>query len=217
MSRIQPAFGSWASDLRTRSAATVFLLSLSLLAVVVAPSLMPDSYSIIEHSVSESAAQGVEGAWLARLGFLCLGLAVLLCAQLSGHRWGLWGRAAHRLYGVAMLGAAAFSHRPWLDVPFDAFEDYLHSASANAVGFGFTVGVVLVALRRSRGELVSRVFDWTAVTIAVGFSILMFNVDGIAGLVQRIMFLVGYAWYGAEAVRSSGIPGHIRTAAAVGP
>jgi len=217
MSSITSTIESWASARRTTAAAILLLLAASLLAVAFAPILMLDSYSIIEHSVSESAAQGVEGAWMARVGFLCLGLGVLLCAQLAGSRWGLWGRAAHRLYGVSMLGAAAFSHRPWLDVPFDATEDYLHSASANAVGLGFTVGVLLVALRRGRGEVAARVFDWTAIAVAMGFSMLMFNVDGIAGLVQRIMFLIGYAWYGAEAVRSVVAPDEAREVAAALP
>lgn len=185
---------------RLLSTAVVTLLGLSAIAVGLAPALMPDSYSIIELSVSESAAQGLEGAWLARMGFLLLGLGVLVCAQVAGHRWGLWGRAAHRLYGVAMLGAAAFSHKPFLDVPFDAFEDFLHSAAANAVGFGFTVGVILVSLRRGKGNSWARLFDWIAVGVAVVFTILMFNIEGIAGLVQRVMFAVGYLWYFAEAV-----------------
>jgi hypothetical protein len=40
------------------------------------------------------------------------------------------------------------------------------------------------------------------VAVAIGFSLLMFNVEGIAGLVQRGMFLVGVLWYSAEAVRA---------------
>jgi hypothetical protein len=30
----------------------------------------------------------------------------------------------------------------------------------------------------------------------------MFNVTGIAGLVQRALFGIGYLWYGMEAIRS---------------
>jgi len=32
---------------------------------------------------------------------------------------------------------------------------------------------------------------------------IMFNVDGIAGVVQRTMFGIGYLWYGIEAIRSA--------------
>ena len=180
----------------------VGLLATSAMAVVLAPLLMPESYSVIEHSVSESAAQGVEGAWLARLEFILLGLGVLSCVSLAGDRWGLWGRTAHRLYGVSMLGTAAFSHRPWLDVPFDAFEDFLHSATANGVGFGFSVGVILVSLRRGPGRMSIRAFDVLVVIAAVGISMMVVNSTGMAGLAQRTMFALGYVWYAGESIRS---------------
>lgn len=102
-----------------------------------------------------------------------------------------------------MIAVAAIAHRPWLDVPFDAFEDFLHSVAASSVGFGFTVGVLLVALRRGPDATAARVFDVFAVVVAFGASMLMFNVEGIAGLVQRVMFGVGYLWYGLEAVRTA--------------
>ncbi len=188
------------------------MLAVSMAAVVIAPLLMPGSYSVIEHSVSESAAQGLEGAWLTRSGFLLLGLAVLRLTQAAGNAWGSWGRAAHRLYGVGMLGAAAFSHKPWLDVPFVEFEDVLHSAAANAVGFGFTVGVILVSLRRGQARGGARVFDAVAVVVALGLTMAMFNVSGIAGLVQRIMFGFGYAWYGMEAIHAERSPARIGAA-----
>ena len=187
---------------RTRSIVVVALLATSAMAVALAPLLMPESYSVIEHSVSESAAQGVEGAWLARLGFILLGLGVLSCVSLAGDRWGLWGRAAHRLYGVSMLGTATFSHRPWLDVPFDVFEDLLHSATAYGVGFGFTVGVIVVSLRRGPGKVPIRAFDAFVVIAALGISMMVVNATGMAGLAQRTMFGLGYAWYAGEAIRS---------------
>ncbi|HET9901772.1 MAG TPA: hypothetical protein VFR46_12025 [Actinomycetes bacterium] len=57
-------------------------LALSAIALGAAPALMPDDYSWIGHTTSESAAQGVSGAWLARLGFLLFGLsAIWLAAQ----------------------------------------------------------------------------------------------------------------------------------------
>src|SRR3972149_9736058 len=68
------------------SKAIVFgLLLLSLLALLLAPSLMPASYSWFRHTTSVSAAQGISGAWLARLGFLLFGFALFrLSAGLSG-------------------------------------------------------------------------------------------------------------------------------------
>ena len=176
------------------------LLAASAVGVAVAPLLMPESYSALEHSVSESAAQGVEGAWLARSAFLLLGFAVLVLDQAVGERWGLWGRIAHRIYGVAMIAVAAYSHMPWQDVPYDAFEDTLHSVAAGAVGFGFTAGVVAVGIRRGRNPGPIRVLDSIAVLAAVILPMVLFNADGLGGLAQRVLFGIGYAWYATEAI-----------------
>lgn len=188
---------------RSTAVAVIALLAASLACVAIAPLLMPDSYSPIEHAISESAAQGVEGAWLARLGFLMLGFAVLLLAGLAGHRWGVWGRVFHRLYGLSIIAAAAFSHSPWEDVPFDEFEDLLHSVAAFAVGLTFTLGVLIVTFQRRPGEHVARTFDWVAIVAAPALPMLMFNITGIAGVVQRVLFGIGYLWYAVEAVRSA--------------
>lgn len=178
----------------------LFLLGGSLVSVVVAPLLMPSSYSIVEHSISESAAQGVEGAWLARLGLLMFGLAVLLLASIAGDRWGIWGRIAHRVWGVSMIAAGVFSHMPWLEGPYDAFEDTLHSIASFAVGMSFIVGVLLVTFRRPHGSGPVRVLDWIAIGIALVVPLIMFNLTDIAGLVQRVMFAVAYLWYGIQAL-----------------
>lgn len=176
----------------------------SLACVAIAPFLMPDSYSWVEHSVSESAGQGVDHAWVARLGFLLLGFGVLLIAVMSGERWGGWGRLAHQVYGVSIIAAAAFAHMPFENVPYDRFEDFLHSVAAFGVGFGFTAGVLLVTFRRGSGARFTRAFDWSAILAAFAVPMMMFNVTGVAGLVQRVMFLIGYLWYAMEAVRSAG-------------
>ena len=188
---------------RTIVAAFILVLLIaSAICAAVAPTLMPDSYSVIEHSISESAAQGVEGAWMARLGFLLLGLAVLTSASIAGSRWGVWGQLAHRIYGVSMMGAAAFAHMPWEDVPYDAFEDSLHSVAATGMGFAFTAGVLIVTFRRTPDAGWARFFDWVAIVAAFVIPMVMFNVTGIAGLVQRALFGIGYLWYGMETIRS---------------
>ena len=188
---------------RQMAVAVMAMLMASAVCVAIAPMLMPDSYSVVEHSISESAAQGVQDAWLARLGFLLLGFAVLVSASIAGERWGVWGRLVHRAYGVSMFGVAAFAHMPWEDVPYDAFEDFLHSVAAYGIGFCFTAGVLIVTFRRGHGMRSARVFDWIAILAALVIPMMMFNVTGVAGLVQRIMFGIGYLWYGLEAIQAA--------------
>lgn len=188
---------------RMIAAAVVAMLLASVAAVAIAPTLMPDSYSVIEHSISESAGQGVDGAWLARLGLLLLGFAVLVSAGIAGSRWGVWGRVVHRIYGVSMIGTATFAHMPWENVPFDEFEDFLHSVTSYGVGFAFTAGVLIVTFRRGPGMQSARVFDWIAIVAAFVIPMVMFNLSDVAGLVQRVMFGIGYFWYGTETIRSA--------------
>ncbi|MDP3893974.1 DUF998 domain-containing protein [Nocardioides sp.] len=176
----------------------------SALALGLAPLLMPAGYDWLTHTTSESAAQGVPGAWLARLGFVLLGLAVLGLAVRSV-AWGRVGRLLHGVFAVSLFGTAVFSSRPFDPAAaFDATEDLLHSVTATAMGFAFAFGVVAVALsQRSRpGRL--RALDALAVLASVVLPLGMLALPDLAGVLQRVMFLVAYAWFGIEAWRLSG-------------
>lgn len=197
---------------RFTAIAVIAMLAASVTCVALAPTLMPDSYSVVEHSISESAAQGIEGVWLARTGLLLFGFAVLVLAGSAGIRWGLPARVAHRTYGVSIIGAAAFAHMPWEEIPYDKFEDFLHSVASFGVGFSFIAGVLLVTFNRTGVARGARAFDWLAILASFVIPMIMFNVTGIAGLVQRIMFAIAYVWYGWEALRSTTVDRAIATA-----
>ncbi|MBI5611956.1 MAG: DUF998 domain-containing protein [Gammaproteobacteria bacterium] len=179
----------------------LLLLAVSALSLLAAPLVMPESYSWLSNTTSESGAQGVAGAWLARLGFLTFGLAVLL---LTASLRSVWARGAnwlHAAFGVFMIATAAFSHRPWVvDAAFDPIEDFLHSFTATAMGFAFALGVLVRLLQRERHGLCSRAFDITALVTATVIPILMVYLPTMDGLVQRLMFLTAYLWYGNEAL-----------------
>ncbi len=190
-----------ATSRRWAAAGAIALLVGSIVSLIVAPFLMPNSYSVVTHSVSESAAQGVDGAWLARAGFMLLGFGVLTLASIAGDHWGLAGRSIFRVYGASIIAAGIFSHMPWEDVPFDAFEDTLHSWASGLVGFSFIVGVVSVGYQRGPRVTSAHVFDALAVIAAIGISYFVFAAPDVAGVIQRIMFVIAYAWFGLEAIR----------------
>lgn len=172
-------------------------------ALASAPLLMPEPYSWLSHTTSESAAQGLEGAWLARFGFLAFGLAVLWLASHCQGRWGGWATLSHGSFGVLMLATAVFSHRPFLPgQPFDAFEDALHSGAATAMGFAFAFGVLMIALTRRRHVGGIRVLDAAALAASVAIPLGMLVWTGVGGLLQRAMFLIAYVWYATEAFES---------------
>jgi Protein of unknown function (DUF998) len=183
----------------TRQAVILFLLSCSGVAFLLAPLALPPSYSWMRYTISESAAQGLVGAWVARSGFLLFGFAVLWLAVAARPHWGRWGSVALGTFGIMMIGTAAYSHSPWLTgVPFDPVEDALHSATATIMGMAFAVGVVLVGIRRTQASKLDRAFDGIALLVSVAIPLAMSQGTDFTGLQQRCMFLIAYVWYGRE-------------------
>ena len=91
----------------------IVMLVGSAIALAAAPFLMPNSYDWVRHTTSESAAQHVPGAWVARSGFVGLGLAVILLASRRRNRWTWPGAGLHAAFGALMIAAAVFSSRAW--------------------------------------------------------------------------------------------------------
>ena len=186
---------------RFRVSLGVGALGASALALALAPTVLAESYSWVEHTTSESGGQGVSGAWMARLGFVLFGLAVLWISHLRGGRWGQPATALHVVFGVCMVGVAAFSLRSWEpNSLFDRTEDALHSVAATVMGFAFAFGVTAVAFGRAADGRRWRVLDVVAVAASVVLPVWM-GLDGsIDGVLQRLMFAVAYLWYGREAL-----------------
>ena len=72
----------------------------SVAALAVAPAFMPAGYDWVRHTTSESAAQGLAGAWVARLGFVAFGLAVLWLAAAAARSWGRGAVWMHAAFGA---------------------------------------------------------------------------------------------------------------------
>lgn len=185
----------------------VLLLVGALLLLGLAPVAMPESYSWIEHGTSESGAQTVDGAWVARSGFILFGLAVVWLVGLRRRVWGQLGALLHLGFGVSMLAVAAFSTKPWEpNAAYVESEDLLHDVFAALVGFGFIAGVLAVMLARRHPSVRAAAPDLTALVIASAVPLLM--ASNIWGVLQRVMFVTAGAWYGREAWLARQAPGH---------
>jgi hypothetical protein len=195
---------AWRFPRRTSALIAFALLLTSGVALAVAPTHMPASYSWVADTVSESAGQGVEGAWVARLGLLLYGFAVLLLAGIARPRWGRWSTLLQRVFGITMISAATFSARPWNPaLPFDKFEDLLHSVAASTMGVAFAGGVFAVSVRRGHNGGLIQLADAAVIAASVFIPVAMFSLPSLTGALQRMMFVIGYAWYGREAVRTA--------------
>jgi hypothetical protein len=158
---------------------------------------MPESYSWVEYGVSESAAQGVDGAWLARAGMILFGLAVLWLVSLRKDTWGPLATVLHLLFGVSMLGVAAFAAKSWdVDAAFVESEDRLHSLFAGTAGFGFVAALVTLIVQRRHRSIRAAIPDWVALVVAA--AVPLFGATDVWGLLQRIMFTTAAAWYARE-------------------
>lgn len=200
---LQPA---GAARLRALSLAVIPLLLASAALVVLAAWAMPEGYSWLVLSISESAAQAQQNGWIARLSFLCFGSAVLLlCIAMRG-RWPRLTYWCHLVFAAAMFGAAAFSHSPWQPgAPNDPTEDLLHSVFASGMGFAFCAGVVARFLQRGAAAPFGRSLDIAALLVATALPMLLAASSSVGGLMQRVMFAVAYLWYGREALISLGL------------
>jgi hypothetical protein len=190
---VRPAFAG---------SAILALLGSSAALIAIAPAAMPASYSWTKHGISESAAQGVAGAWVARMGFLLFGLAVMWLSMVRAHSWQPAGRSLHLVFGLCMLGVAAFSTKPWIEnAAYVRSEDFLHTVFASLMGFAFIVGTALVVVaRRFRRRQTGP--DLGAAISTLGLSVAMSAFPSVLGVLQRLMFLVAYVWYGREAITS---------------
>lgn len=179
----------------------VVLLVTSALCIFLAPLAMPLGYSWLSNSISESAAQGLRLAWIARLGFILFGLAVLWLVLFRRTTWARGVYWMQLVFAIFMLGTAAFSHKPWVaGVTFDPNEDFLHSVTATGMGFAFAFGVVLRFLQRKENEKLQRAYDFVAILAATVLTPIGGAVPFVAGLLQRTMFAVAYLWFIHEAL-----------------
>lgn len=176
-------------------------LGASIVALALAPAFIPESYSWVSHTTSESAAQGVHGAWLARAGLLLFGLSVLGLAAVARSAWGRWATVFHCVFGVGMTATAAFATRSWeAGARFDVTEDALHGVASTVVGFAFAMGVLAVGFRRDADRRRKRFLDVVAIAASVVLPVSMAIWGEADGVFQRTMFLVAYLWYAVEAV-----------------
>ena len=162
---------------------------------------MPEGYSWLSHAISESAAQGLEWAWVTRSGFLLFGFSVIWLSICSRRHWGRAAYYFHMLFGLFMVATAAYSHKHWLiSKPYDEIEDLLHSVTATGMGFAFALGVLARLFERQGNQRGRKFLDFIAIIASFLLPLLGLQLSALAGVLQRVMFVIAYIWYGNESL-----------------
>jgi hypothetical membrane protein len=168
----------------TRAAIVLFVAT-----VVLGPLYTVPGYSSTSNVISELAAQSTRGNYLMSVAFVLLGVCVAIDGLTSRHR----SLAPLVAFGLCFAAAGIFGHKPiTAGVPYSAWQDKLHSILATFSGIALTVGFVwqaLLATTRSYRAIVVAL-----ASLCVGLPMLMLVLPNYQGAVQRVMYLLVFAW-----------------------
>jgi len=164
-------------------------IALFVVVVGLGPLYTAEGYSPIVNVISELAAQNTPRNYVMATAFVALGAAVLY----DGVRKFRRSLMPFMLFGVAFGAAGLFGHKPiHAAVPYAVWLDIAHSALATTSGIALTVGFLWqAAVASSKAQK----FISTALAIAcVALPLLMLNMPLYQGLIQRVMYLLVFAW-----------------------
>lgn len=187
---------------RDRLIATLglILIALSVNLIAIAPLLLGPDYDPVRHSISESAAQQTPMAWAARLGLFLSGLGVLAAVIVRARSWGIAATIAMTLFGLFWSATAVFSTRSWITMqPFDELEDALHSVLATSMAV-IVVGAIALQFVQPPLSTARRLGAGCLLLASSLMPLAAVLLPETAGVWQRIMFAVAYAWFGAELI-----------------
>ena len=168
----------------TRIAIIMFVV-----AVVLGPLYSVEGYSPVSNVISELAAQRTPHNYIMASAFLALGAAVV-AQGISAFRRPLLPFVA---FGISFGAAGLFGHKPIdPEVPYSSWVDAAHSALATVSGVSLTAGFLwqAVAARLQWYRWLSAAL----VLVCVGMPLLMLQYPHYQGLVQRVMYLLVFAW-----------------------
>ena len=163
--------------------------------IILAHLLSPESYDWTINTISDLAAQGYQRSWIMQAGFIGFGVMVILAGLIHWRREGKW-KLRHvpvMLYGLAILFSGIFSTAPFRSgVTYSQTEASIHSICATVAGVALSLGILLFALS---DQPVWRRWVHAAFLVMITLiSVLFALLSQYAGAVQRLLYLVGFAW-----------------------
>jgi len=177
--------------MRHYTCAIVYILTTLVLAHLFADG----AYRWQVNSISQLAAQGYEKAWIMRAGFIGFGVLI----QVTGvRRIGMarkyWLREILiMLYGLTILLSGFFSAEPFLPgTPYSQQEAQYHGAFATAAGIALTAAILVYAVTDTPNQ--RKIGHAVGLGLVMLFSLLFGLLPGVAGVMQRLLWVAGFSW-----------------------
>ena len=169
------------------------------LGILLAPVFLHDEYSILSNSISESAAQNVPTAWIARTALFASGLGVLGVVALKRRSWSRTASISFSVFGTLWIVSSAFSTKSWVTgSSFNELESAIHSVAASAMAI-VVLGALVIAFTRQPVRRIERVLAFGLASAATFLPLASLLVPEFGGLFQRLMFFYTYLWFARQA------------------
>ncbi len=165
---------------------------LVLLTMFILPFFSVAEYSIIRNTLSELGAQAAPNAWIMNLMFVSLAIGSVIAG------WGyfnchMFQRIILLLFGISLILLAVFNHAPVNpETQFDIMEDGWHSYFACTAVFSFTILSITTGFILEKPQ--ERFVAMATGISAIFFSVMMSEADQLAGVWQRLIFIISFGW-----------------------
>ena len=172
----------------------LFIASFIVLIVTmfVLPFFSAEGYSIIKHTTSQLGAQKTSNSWLMNVVFVLLGITSIWAGWKHYDRFWVH-KVLLLIFGISLVLVAFLGHAPITEgTPYNEITDEIHSIFASTTGFSFTILAISTAfIKEGKSEITLPI---TIGALAIILSLLMFNVECLIGVWQRILFISSFGW-----------------------
>lgn len=163
--------------------------------IIVAHVFAHSGYSWRINTVSELAAQGYSKKWIMQVGFILLGL-ILLLGIVNKIRLGTLDFMVDipiAIYGLAILVSGIFCTKPFIsDIEYSVIESDIHSISATIAGIAFSIGILVSGIKET--ELSIRLIHFGFLIFVMGMSAYFGVSQSNNGLIQKLMYFGSFYW-----------------------
>jgi hypothetical membrane protein len=173
---------------------TILSVVFIVLVILVAHIFVPEPYNWMHNTISELASQGYRNKWIMQVGFIGFGilLSIGVFQNIRLEENYRFHQILLVIYAVGILLAGIFCTRPFVDgIPYSEVEARLHSIFASIAGFALSAAMLLYFLTDHSRR---RILHAISLVLVLGLSISFGLASSYAGIVQRILYLVGFIW-----------------------